>query len=108
LKKVRFDENVPRQLRKDLSAFEIRTVQEQGWSSLKNGDLLRTASNEFAVLVTADKNLQCQQNIPKFNIGIVVLALRDVRLPNLLSRLGEIEAAIAEVTAGAVIRIGAP
>jgi hypothetical protein len=59
-----FDEDVPRQLRRDLPAFAIRTVQECGWSSVKNGQLLRTAETEFDVLVTADKNLQYQQHIP--------------------------------------------
>lgn len=106
MKRVLFDEDVPRQLRRDLPAFEIRTVQECGWSSVENGELLLIASREFDVLVTADKNLPHQQNIPRFDIGVIVLALRDARLPSLRSRLVEIEAAIAEVNAGAVIRIG--
>jgi hypothetical protein len=105
VKKVLSDEDVPRQLRRDLLVFETRTVQECGWSSVKNGELLRTASTEFDVLVTADKNLQYQQNIPKFDIGVVVLALRDVRLPSLRSRLVEIEAAIIKVQPGAVIEL---
>lgn len=79
MKRVLFDEDVPRQLRRDLRAFDIRTVQEKGWSSVKNGELLRRASVEFDVFVTADKNLQYQQNIAKFKIGVVVLALRDAR-----------------------------
>jgi hypothetical protein len=83
----------------------VRTVQEQGWSSLKNGELLRVASVEFEVLLTADRNLQYQQNIPKFGIGLVVLALRDSRLPSLRSKLSKIERAIASVEAGAIIRI---
>ncbi|MBV9071011.1 MAG: DUF5615 family PIN-like protein [Acidobacteria bacterium] len=105
MKKVLFDEDVPRQLRKELVDFEIRTVQEQGWSALKNGELLRTASAEFAVLLTADKNLQYQQNIPKFHIGLVVLALRDVRLPPLLAKIEEIRAAIAQIAPGTITRI---
>jgi hypothetical protein len=100
-----FDEDVPRQLRRDLPAFGIRTVQEQGWSSLKNGELLRTAVSQFDVLLTADKNLQYQQNIPKFGIGIVVLALVDTRLPNLRAKPSEIEAAVATVAPGTVVRV---
>ena len=103
--RVLFDEDVPRQLRRDLTEFEVQTVQEQGWSSLKNGELLRTASVEFDVLVTADRNLQYQQNIPKFDIGVVVLALRDSRLPSLQSKLAEIAEAIRTVKPGSVIRI---
>jgi hypothetical protein len=105
VRRVLFDEDVPRQLRRDLHEFDIRTVQEQGWSALKNGELLRMASVDFDVLLTADRNLQYQQNIPRFDIGVVVLALRDSRLPSLRSKLGEIEAAIVAVAPGAVIRI---
>lgn len=105
MRRVLFDEDVPRQLRRNLPAFNIRTVQEQGWSSLKNGELLRTAAVEFDVLLTADRHLQYQQNIPKFEIGVVVLALRDTRLPSIQSRLSEIETAIAMVEPGTVIRI---
>jgi predicted nuclease of predicted toxin-antitoxin system len=105
VRRVLFDEDVPRQLRRDLSAFEIRTVQEQGWSSLKNGELLRIASSRFDVLLTADKNLQYQQNLPKFNIGVVVLALLDTRLPSLRAKLAGIEAAIATVKPGTVIQV---
>jgi hypothetical protein len=97
---------VPRQLRRDLPRFSIRTVQEQGWSSLKNGELLRAASPEFDVLLTADRNLQYQQNIPRFDIGLVVLALRDSRLPSLQSKIAEIESAVMAVKPGTIIHIG--
>lgn len=63
------------------------------------------ASIEFDVLLTADRNLPYQQNIPRFAIGVVVLALRDSRLPSLQSRLEEIRTAIETIGAGAVIRI---
>ena len=105
MRQVLFDEDVPRQLRRDLPGFKIRTVQEQGWSSLKNGELLRRAALEFDVLLTADGNLQYQQNIPKFNIGLVVLALRDSRLPSIQSKLSDIQAALVAVKPGTVIRI---
>ena len=105
MRHVLFDEDVPRQLRRDLPDFSIRTVQEQGWSSLKNGELLKTAAGEFDVLLTADKNLQYQQNIPTFDIGIVVLALRDTRLPSLRASIEEIKAAVAAAAPGTVTRI---
>ena len=100
-----FDEDVPRQLRRDLPGFIIRTVQEQSWSSLKNGELLRTAAREFDVLLTADKNLQYQQNIPQFDIGVVVLASVDTRLSSLQTLLPEIRTAIAGVAPGTVVRV---
>lgn len=103
MRRVLFDEDVPRQLRRDLLEFEIRTVPEEGWSSLKNGELLRRSSPTFDVLVTADKNLRYQQNITQHNIGVVVIATRDTRLPRLQQILDELRAAIHAVTPGMVI-----
>lgn len=94
---------MPRQLRRDLSAFEIRTVQEEGWSGVKNGELLRRASEAFDVLVTADQRLQYQQNVRRFLIGVVVIAAADTRLPHLRSLLPKLRTAIAEVEPGSVI-----
>jgi hypothetical protein len=59
---------MPRQLRRDLPEFAIRTVQEEGWSSVQNGELLRLASESFDVMVTADERLQFQQNIASFDL----------------------------------------
>jgi hypothetical protein len=103
VRRVLFDEDVPRQLRRDLPEFLIRTVQEQGWSSVQNGALLRMASREFDVFVTADKNLRHQQNIAAVNVGIVVLGTADTRLPRLRLLLSEIRKAIADVRPGHVI-----
>jgi len=48
VKRVLFDENLPRLLRRKLTEFEIRTVQEEGWGALKNGDLLPDFNSEFS------------------------------------------------------------
>ena len=97
MRRVLFDEDVPRQLRRDLTEFEIRTVQEQGWSSLQNGALLNRAAKQFAVFVTADTNLQYQQNIQRHEIGIVVIATGDTRLPSIRTVLPELRMRIATV-----------
>jgi len=68
VRRVLFDEDVPRQLRRDLSEFQIRTVQEEGWSSVKNGELLQRSSPTFDVFVTADKRLRHQQNISQYRM----------------------------------------
>jgi hypothetical protein len=38
VRRALFDEDMPRLLRRDLPEFEVRTVQEEGWSSLKAHD----------------------------------------------------------------------
>jgi predicted nuclease of predicted toxin-antitoxin system len=106
VKRVLFDEDMPRQLRRDLPDFHVRTVQEEGWSSVQNGELLRRACDRFDVLVTADQRLQHQQNIPQFPIGVVVIAARDTRLPHLRSMVSELRAAIIAVAPGTVVVVG--
>jgi hypothetical protein len=73
VKRVLLDENLPRKLRRDLNEFSIRTVQEENWTSFANGELLVRAQDRFDVLLTADRRLQFQQNLARFNIGVVVI-----------------------------------
>ena len=75
MRRVLFDEDVPRPLRRDLHGFEIQTVVEAGWSGVKNGELLRRADEVFDVFLTADRNLAFQQNLSKVRPGVVVLAI---------------------------------
>jgi hypothetical protein len=91
---------MPRQLRRDLPEFAIRTVQEEGWSSVQNGELLRRASESFDVMVTADQRLQFQQNIASFDLGVVIIVAVDTRLPNLRTLLPQLRDAIANVAPG--------
>ena len=81
----------------------VRTVQEEGWAGLENGNLLRRASVVFDVLLTADQRLQHQQNVSQFTIGVVVIETFDTTLDNLRRMLPEIAVAIRDVTPGAVV-----
>ena len=58
--KVLLDECVTRKLRRDFQEHEVPIVEEAGLKGLKNGDLLRSASGKYDVLVTVDQNLQYQ------------------------------------------------
>jgi hypothetical protein len=57
----------------------VRTVTESGWSGLKNGELLALAEVEFDVFLTLDQNLIFQQNLQRFNIGIILMVARNNR-----------------------------
>ena len=73
--KLLLDENLPRKLKKDLSDFEVFSVQEVGWGGKQNGELLELMiKNDFDVLITADKNLHNQQNFKKYPIPVIVLS----------------------------------
>jgi len=64
--RVFFDECVPKPLRRLLVPHDIRTAQDMGWSRMKNGELIRHAeTGGFEVFVTADQNLQYQQNLQR-------------------------------------------
>ena len=60
---ILLDECTPRVVKKRLSHLAIRTVQEMGWSGVKNGVLLKLADQQFDVFITTDKNLRHQQNL---------------------------------------------
>jgi hypothetical protein len=89
-------------LRRDLPEFVVRTIQEEGWAGLKNGELLRKAVSSFDVLVTADQRLRYQQNISQFDIGVVVIETFDTTLANLRTMLPQIKLAIENVVGGAM------
>jgi len=63
--------NVPRKLRREIANHEVSAVTESGWSGLKNGALLTLAEVESDVFLTVDQNLIFQQNLQRFNIGII-------------------------------------
>jgi hypothetical protein len=54
-----------------------------GWSGIENGELLTLAAKEFDVFITVDRNLSFQQNLPKFNIAVLVLHAPSNRLADL-------------------------
>ncbi|HEX5725607.1 MAG TPA: DUF5615 family PIN-like protein [Longimicrobiaceae bacterium] len=58
------DENVPRQLVRELPGHETSTVAAEGWKGVRNGELLQRAETAgFDVFVTADRNLEFQQTL---------------------------------------------
>ena len=72
--RVLLDESLPRQLARELTGHEVRTVPQQGWTGLKNGELLRRAVEErFEAFLTADQNLEYQQNLAASGLGVVVM-----------------------------------
>jgi len=93
--KVLIDECLPRYLKRALTGHEIQTVQEAGWSGIKNGELLTLAESNFAVFVTADQNLRYQQNLTGRTIAIIevptnTLSVVKSLVPEILSALSTI------------------
>ncbi len=93
MKKVLLDENLPRPLKKHFSSdFDVTTVPDLKWQALKNRQLLQAIEEEgIDVLITADRNLQYQQNLDKFPIQVVVLILYDNRYKTIAPLVPQIE-----------------
>ena len=69
--RILLDEQLPRRLARQLSQHQVRTVQQQGWTGMRNGELLRSAAAAgFEILLTGDKNFQFQQNLAGLSIFV--------------------------------------
>ncbi len=77
------DECIDRRLARDLIGHDVKTVPQMGWSGVKNGELLALAQGEFDVFITVDRNLSFQQNLPSFDIAVLVLHAPTNRLADL-------------------------
>lgn len=106
--RVLLDESVPRPLAAELRGHDVQTVVQAGWAGVQNGDLLRRAvSGGFAALITMDRNLEHQQNIPKSGLALVVLLARDSRIESVLPLAPAILGALAQAQPGQVLHVGA-
>ena len=95
------DESVPRKLRLELPDHEVRTVQQQGWSAFENGELLtRAESSGFQGFITADQNLQYQQNLKGRKIRIVVVAAYSNSIEVLVPLMPQVLRALTEMGEG--------
>lgn len=98
--KLIFDECIDRRLAKEFVGYEVKTVPQMGWAGIKNGQLLALVEAEFDVFITVDRNLSFQQNLPQFNIAVVVLQASSNRLADLKPVVPNILAILANVVKG--------
>ncbi len=81
MKRVLLDHCVPRRVRLALPGNEVFTAFQRGWSTFKNGELLRVAESAgFEILITSDKNIRHQQNLAGRRIAIIVLPTNTLQL----------------------------
>ena len=68
---ILFDQATPVPIRPYLELHSVRTAAQQGWDTLKNGELLAVAEHAgFDLLLTTDKNMRYQQNFSGRKIAI--------------------------------------
>jgi hypothetical protein len=105
MKRVLLDECVPRQLGKHLSPHLVSTVTRSGWSGIKNGALLKLASQAFDVFVSVDRGLLYQQQIATLPIAVILLRARSNDINDLTPLAPKTMAAIENISAGCVVVI---
>jgi hypothetical protein len=95
----------PTRLAQEILGDDVRTVQQQGWG-LGNGELLRRAADAgFEVFLTADRNLQFQQNLVRSPLRVIVLAASSNALEDLLPLVPSILRSIPDAHPGQVRRV---
>ena len=81
--KVLLDECVDWRLAREIAGHDVKSARQMGWSTIKNGEFLKLAAQQFDVFVTVDRNLSFQQNLGSYPIGVIVLHARTNRLSDL-------------------------
>ena len=74
-----------------------------GWAGVRNGELLRRAEEHFNIFVTADQNLQYQQNLSGLRLAILVLPSNQV--PIVTRLLPSLETLLATIQPGTVVDV---
>ena len=104
--RVLLDEQLPRQLAPLLVGQEVQTVQQVGWAGLTNGELLKRArAAGFEVFVTADQNIEFQQDLRQSGLGVVLIRAVSNALEDLQPLIPSILAEIRKAQPGQVIRV---
>lgn len=78
-----------------------------GWAGIKNGAQLTLAEKEFDVFITVDRNLSFQQNLPDFDLAVIVLHATSNRLADLKPLAPKILSTLQPLTKGEAEHIGA-
>ncbi len=99
--KLLIDENLPQKIKYRFGAnYNALTVYDMGWAFKQNGELLKLINLEnFDVFLTADRNIEYQQNLSILNFKLVILELPNNRYETVLPYVNAIMQAIENSTA---------
>jgi predicted nuclease of predicted toxin-antitoxin system len=104
--KILLDECVDRRFANELQGHFVKAVPQMGWATIKNGELLALAEKEFDIFITVDRNLSFQQNLPKFNIAVLVLQAHSNRLADLKPLVPKVLSILPSLTKGKAEVVG--
>jgi len=105
--RILLDESLPRPLGLLLTGHTVSTVRDELWTSLTNGALLQQAAARFDVLLTADQNIEFQQNLATLPLAVIVLVAESNRLESLEPLAPAVIEALKNLKPNTLIRVGA-
>jgi len=105
--RILLDENIPVAFAAELSGHDVDTVTGVGWAGVKNGQLLRLASETYDAFVTMDRSIEQQQKVSELPFGIVVLRAPSNRLVHLRPLAPAILNVLQELAPGRLQHVGA-
>ena len=100
------DESLPRPLAALLRGHDVQTVTQMGWSGLSNGALMREAAGSFDVILTADQNIEFQQNLSELPLPVVVLVAPTNRIESLEPLVPELLGVLQTLPPRQYVRVG--
>ena len=104
----RLDEQIDWRLKRSFDPeHEVETVRERGWIGKRNGELLRAAAPSFDVLLTMDRGIEYQQNLPTFDIAVVLVSARSNRRRDVEPAIPEVNRVLRSVAPGKLYRVSA-
>ena len=106
--RILIDECVHIGVKRAFSGHLVKTVNEMGWRSSKDGPLFMFAQDEFDVFVTIDRNLERQQNLAKLKMGIIVVRVPSNEIAYFEPLFEQLKAAAETVRPGQVIYVLSP
>ncbi len=77
-----------------------------GWSGMRNGQLLASASQQFTIFIPADQKLRYQQNLTDTQLSIIVLPSNQV--PMVMTILPNIRETLMTIQPGTLIELSMP
>jgi hypothetical protein len=104
--KIFLDECIDWRLSRDIAGHDVKTARQMGWTTIKNGELLVLAAEQFDVFVTVDRNLAFQQSIGALHISVIVLRAKSNRLGDLKPLIPGLLAALGTAKPGRVVLVG--
>ena len=103
--KLLLDECLPYARKRLLRGHECVTVQEMGWSSKTNGELLTLAEGSFQALVSMDQGIEHQQNLRGRRIALLILCAPSNKVEDLAPLVPAALASLVSIQFGQTIEV---